>query len=283
MNNFKQMSLAILEYSGANQDQLPGEWATFLDRNSEPLKCFHLDFYSSFSWRATILPFIEERGLFDQIRFDKSARAEAHLPVHRSQVSVYQCPSTPGSPRATPESGFATTDYSVSRSPVLYRADHFAHAAFDGVNSFTNDGDHKDSNRERAFLRILADGICPLHQHRRSAKLRWITDGMSKTTMLIEQAMQPNVIDPRMRDSEWKSGGSWAHASHTDSHGARKINTSNYKGRLSFHPHGVNNAMMDGSVRFLGVSTHRAVLRAMDTRSMGDSFSDSSGPTSSFH
>ena len=114
------------------------------------------------------------------------------------------------------------------------------------------------------------------------AKLAWITDGLSRTTVALEIAYRPNLynregLEGRSDDGQkitkkiWNvsKGPGWAQ---TNFYGLSPfaetpINKSNHQsGRFSFHPGGVNNAFLDGSVRFLDESTDVAVLRDLTSR-----------------
>lgn len=283
-NNLKQIALAVLNYSTANQDRLPPNWATFLDSRSKPLKCYHNDARSTFGWRVTILPFLEEQALHDQIDFQKAANSKPNISVTQTLLPFHQCPSTPGAPRmtgatATSKTKVASHDYSISFLPVHYYRKSaslvtFGHAAFDGLNGMVDDGNGKMSNRQQLYERLSTYGRCAFKRQHESAKLRWITDGMSGTTMLLEQALQPNRIpyrreqDPK-KDVGWVLGVSWANATKAIfTNMFAPINASNDWGRFSYHPGGAHNVTMDGAIRFLDESTSRKTLQQLDSRSM---------------
>lgn len=266
-NNLKQISLAVLQYSAANRELLPPAWATHRDIDGKVSKCNYHDLFASFGWRVTILPFLEEQSLFDRIDFKKSAGQEVNLPVLETLMPVYQCRSTPGSPRTTKRTNrtarpveLAAHDYSVGHTNWNHSG-----TAFDGIKSYIN------NEQQLTYDRILERGLCPFHVSTGRAKMKWITDGTSKTTMLLEQALQPLHIETGEETQDDRfMGASWANPSHDLWTNRRAINVSNRFGRFSFHPDGVNNAMMDGSVRFLSMGTSRRILQVMDSRSDGD-------------
>lgn len=271
-NNLKQIGLAVLQYANSNQDRLPPTWATHLGENGRRTACNHHDLLNSFGWRATILPFLEEQNLFDRIDFQDAAGRDENLQVLETLVPIYQCPSTPGSPRFTkrttgmnPSIELAAHDYNASHTPQS--AWQFS---FEGVK-YVLDGDSPKGIWEQTHARMLERGLCPFHERTGPAKLTWITDGLSKTTMLIEQALQPLRIEVGEEPRDDKTiGASWANPSRTYADSRRRINGSNLFGRFSFHVGGVHNAMMDGSVSFLDETTDVRILRSMDTRSGGD-------------
>lgn len=268
-NNLKQISLAVTQYIGSYRDQLPPAWKTHSDENGRQLRCNHIDIFNSFGWRSTILPHLEEQSLFDRIDFSKAAGDQTHLSVLQTVLPIYQCPTTPGSPRfvrtTTQRIGWPAKlrlgayDYTASQAGIT--ASGIAAVAFDGV---------KYTNWDESLKLLSERGLCPYQETTGSAKLKWITDGLSNTTMLIEQSLQPLTIHKRKVDETFVSGASWANPSRTIAWRIWALNESNQFGRYSFHSDGVNNAMMDGSVRFLDLTTRRRILRAMDSRDAGD-------------
>lgn len=298
-NHLKQISLAVLNYAAANQDRLPPDWTTFMNGKGERLPCQHIDYLNSFGWRASILPFLEEQNLFDRIDFKKPASHGSNLSVLQTLMPVHQCPSTPGAPRMTApaQSGpysrlglqaVASHDYNISQRRVHYYGTNgpfpmYAHAAFDGTNGLRDDGDRdangKESNFDKLMSRISLHGICGLQKPHESARMKWITDGMSNTTMLLEQAFQPNLLPYRQRrkggtDKDavilgWELGASWANPTWgVFTNILAPINASNDWGRMSYHNEGAHNVRMDGSVQFLHESTSERVLRSLDSRSI---------------
>lgn len=267
-NNLKQVSLAVLQYAGANQDRLTPSWATHRDKDGKWQRCNHRDLFNSFGWRATILPFLEEQNLFDRIDFRKAAGHEQHLSVLATLLPVYQCASTPGALRKTEWTSstskpvdLAAYDYTVSHTGRI--GPPGVELAFDGVR-FTGGAEETDA-------RISARGQCAFHELTGSAKMRWIVDGMSKTTMLLEQALYPLPAGQSRRPSSNRLvGASWAQPTLHSHRMRRSVNVSNMEGRFSFHPDGVNHVMMDGSVSFLDEAVSLRILRAMDTRNGAD-------------
>lgn len=81
MNNQRQIAMAIINYESAN-GKLPPAYS--VDENGEPLH----------SWRVLILPYLEERGLYDQLDLTKPWDDPANLAITQSNMPpTYQCPS----------------------------------------------------------------------------------------------------------------------------------------------------------------------------------------------
>ena len=87
-NNLRQLSLAVNAYAQQYEETLPAYWVT---ANQRP--------WENFSWRASMLPFMEHAYLYDQLQFELIPLAEENFENVSQLVDVFQCPSTPGSPR----------------------------------------------------------------------------------------------------------------------------------------------------------------------------------------
>ena len=84
-NNLKQLMLAFHTYHDAC-GQLPPAYS--VDENGHPLH----------SWRVLILPFIEQRALYEEIRLDEPWDSEHNQQFHSKIPSTYWCPSNPNAP-----------------------------------------------------------------------------------------------------------------------------------------------------------------------------------------
>jgi hypothetical protein len=88
-NNLKQISLGILNYEAAHGTFPP---AYTVDAQGQPMH----------SWRTLILPFIEQKALYDQIDLTKPWDDPANQAAAQTAIEVYACPSMPGDPTLTP-------------------------------------------------------------------------------------------------------------------------------------------------------------------------------------
>jgi hypothetical protein len=80
--NIKQIVLAIHNYHDA-YNALPPLYS--VDKNGKPLH----------SWRVLLLPFIEQAGLYSQIRLDEPWDSEHNKQFHDRVIPTYNCPSNP--------------------------------------------------------------------------------------------------------------------------------------------------------------------------------------------
>jgi prepilin-type processing-associated H-X9-DG protein len=79
-NNLKQISLALLQYEQAHGCFPP---AYIPDKNGKPMH----------SWRVLILPYMEEKGLYDQYRFDEPWDGPHNKTLAFQMPRVYACPT----------------------------------------------------------------------------------------------------------------------------------------------------------------------------------------------
>lgn len=280
VNNRKQTALAILNYASTHE-RLPGlirqdDWRT---------------------WRVTILPFLEEQDYFGGMEWHLTGQRrsnEAKTSDNPAVIAAFLCPSTPGTPLVRPDLEVSVRDPTTGRLRVLY----------DGLGTLQNEGisvvtlvDGADislllksepgawsgtANGElggnRGHQRRFRDDILPRLFH--PAKLRWITDGTSKTVLVREEAGLPRVIDQTRdygdRPADWLRGPNWWYV-HNAEAGVwlaigrmSAVNGSNVAGIFSFHSDGAHVAMCDGAVRMLSEDMSHDLVFALASRSGHD-------------
>jgi hypothetical protein len=101
-NNLKQMSLALLVYASGNNDTLPlsGTYTHVFSKPPDTGPTNHIIWRRySYSWRSQFLPQIEQQALFDRLDFKQGPLSRHNLPVARTSIPLFECPSTPGMPR----------------------------------------------------------------------------------------------------------------------------------------------------------------------------------------
>ncbi len=87
-NNLKQVALAMHNYHETYKTFPP---AYTVDGRGKPLH----------SWRTLLLPFMEQKGLYDQIDQSKPWDDPVNLPFTKVAIAVYTCPSTNLPPSST--------------------------------------------------------------------------------------------------------------------------------------------------------------------------------------
>ena len=79
----KPLALAMHNYHDTHGSLPP---AYTVDENGRPLH----------SWRVLLLPYIEQKELYDKIRLDEPWDSEYNQQFHREQISTFQCPTRRG-------------------------------------------------------------------------------------------------------------------------------------------------------------------------------------------
>jgi hypothetical protein len=245
-----------------NHGVLPSLWHT--DR-TEP--------WENFSWRASVLPFIESSTLYDSLDFEQPPLMSNNRGGVATLVSLFQCPSTPTSPRLVQSLGTPDFDYDNLRIGACdYTAVH--DVAIQDVNN-------PAPGAWRSMTIHVGEGMVPgevqtdvLNPHVRTmpAKLKAIGDGLSQTALVVEQAGKPLKYDlVRHAEPVLPVEGAWATAEFSSFY-ADGINVDNLSGLYGFHAGGVV-AMCDGSVHFFTENMEMEVLTALLSRE-GDEIID---------
>jgi len=262
-NNLKQIALACHTYANENRDYLPpweGSWP------------------KSYSWRMTVLPFLEQTAL--QAEFGGAKLGDDQFKIGATPVRVYQCPSTPGYLRII--SDLEVTDHKL---PPTGARDYYAplivgnqdgRPSIEGAWYGTGGVGGDAWDRYRANNRVA-----------QYARLTNVSDGLSNTVLVTEQAALPAVFDwaatgdgrelipngqlcvQQMGNAGTFPMGAWAYSTDfpmivtswrqgsAPNYRYRKqpVNCDNCRGAYSFHA-GVNAAFCDGAVHFLSDQIH---------------------------
>ncbi len=87
-NNLKQIGLAMLNYEQANGHFPP---AFIADKNGKPMH----------SWRVLLLPYMEQKVLYDQYRFDEPWNSPHNKELASRIPAAYRCPTDDPAPSTT--------------------------------------------------------------------------------------------------------------------------------------------------------------------------------------
>jgi prepilin-type N-terminal cleavage/methylation domain-containing protein len=286
-NNMKQIGLGILNYESGRKklpfaytpnftgSQTAGACGSTTPSFSNPTNNLESHFFLTF-----ILPYMEQQPLFDRIDLKKdwyditvNSKGTKNREVTAVDIADFICPSVESRP------GTFTTDYFtiVDINDGNYCAD------VEGGAKLTN----QKRNREK-LAGMMTDVPQPV---------RKVSDGLSKTIMVIESAGRPNLYDkskklygvmyesPNTRakpgqatstmgtDYQWADDRTYALWG-TNFGGACPLtsimNCDNYSEPYSFHTSGGNMLLGDGSVTFLGEDTSVDVWVSMLTAAADD-------------
>jgi prepilin-type N-terminal cleavage/methylation domain-containing protein len=293
-NNLKQLTLALHNYESSH-GTFPMSRITITN--------------SVNAWSAMVLPYYDQAPLYNQWNFNQSWNHSGNVVLAATKISVWQCPSTPGT-EAVP----ATQTHDTARD--LANAKTFTWPA-GGLGA----ADYGTTNEVRRSFYEANGFPLPVGIQRgqptgmaRDAitRIRDFTDGMSNTLMIGETAGRPR----RYKTAYQKCGGEctdtvsssrgalgdfvldgwgWAdidtvsrsingsaadgtNANSTGSSspfatvifGRCVFNCQNRTDFYSWHTGGVHSSMADGSVRFLSQNLDAGVVIGLATRASGE-------------
>lgn len=268
-NNVKQICLAVIEYSESNEDRLPASWRTIRSEDGKPELVAEYNLHrSSFSWRTSILSFLDEQPLSNHLDFSSTPIADNNSTFVATVLGIFQCPSTPDSPRSIFSAG--------SKSASGMGANDYVHVFMIGPNETGDPYQISADQLPGAWYGLsryewtMSNGPIECPGARGSAPLRYTTDGRSKTFLIAEKAGWPNTyINGRFIDRAPWGEGVWA-AAELGGFGRARVNWSNFPSVFGFHSSGANIGLLDGSVRFLADDTATEVVKALCSRDGGE-------------
>ncbi|AMV18635.1 DUF1559 domain-containing protein [Planctomyces sp. SH-PL14] len=219
----------------------------------------------SWSWLATILPYVDQKGLSELANIPLVALKDS--PALSVCVPTFTCPSDRlhGAGPINERSHYLRTNPRVG--PTNYKGVQGAGFCWgDWANPGT--GGHGCEAWEDG------DGIFYPLNWTRAMSWRQVTDGLSNTTMVGESAYDPNGAG----DMRYGIGWAWAHSVEACAIAAMPINARSPSGVPyasgdwqhktgfgSWHPGGANFAIADGSARFLSDNMALGLYRALAT------------------
>lgn len=224
-NNLKQLALAFHSYHDVYQIfPLPGMLANQL------------------GWTSSILPFIEQKAIFDQMDWSAGPYTATNKIRHATvQISVYLCPSG-----RTLHSQYSSE---VWNNRPCFTVHYYGILGPNGTNPVTNQA-YRCRNLTEQFGGECDQGI--LWQY--SSRFADVVDGTSNTFLLAELSWSPMT--------KYRA---WIRGKYNDSRGTLYLLAKNVQYPLnsknenvwnaiafgSEHPGGANFALGDGSVRFI--------------------------------
>lgn len=248
-NNFRQVALATLNYASAHNEELPlGTWVVPRNKTN--------DFGRSnlgLSWRAKILPHMESAAVTKLIDTKKPLDDANNVAAISAVIPEFQCPSVPGTPRTarTPLSGVTSgvhDQHAVRGVGLAYHLEDFKILEGGFTVRFRNWMLAEKSAEDLAIAELASPPT-----------LNRVTDGLSKTAMLVESAGRPlnysdavwGTADHLGTASGWPFSNSDHLASFLYPPPRKPINRANVWGIFSFHPGGAVFSHFDGSVGFV--------------------------------
>lgn len=273
VNHLKQLGLAFQNYHGVHETFPPGRVRSRVDGLGQV-----------FSGFAMVLPFLEERALYDSINFhlnaDRGIGGPENATARAARIAVFLCPTDTTSISDKPDQ--APTNYQMSVGTRHGAAENDG-ALFENSSvrlASITDGSSRtallselarsetlaaNNTIEVAWLRLTSyeESCEPNRPARASARgNRWIYGAPNHT--MYSHHRPPN--DPR---PDCRGGVPFG-----DRVNAEWDRLSLDSAARSLHPGGVNVLRCDGSAGFHKNTTHPAVWRGFGTRAGGEILDD---------
>jgi prepilin-type N-terminal cleavage/methylation domain-containing protein len=233
------------------------------------------------SWRVLVMPYMEDQIAVQGYDFTKNWYATENLPIAQREMPVYRCPSSQQqvgvtSLPASPDSDSARP--ATTAAAPLGRADY---ECMTGVKrNILSPDPYTPSGRTESLGALDKDKVTEPSK---------ITDGLSKTFMLVECAGRPSVymtttvvtgttnqctgwadnLGPFKLDAI-KPDGTKGAAVNT----AVTMNATNDGECYSFHAGGINAVLCDGATRYVADSVDLKVFCATVTRAGSEQVGD---------
>jgi prepilin-type processing-associated H-X9-DG protein len=260
MNNLRQQSVAVHLYADQHSGELPALWRTARTRP-----------WDNFSWRVSVLPFLESQSLYDSLQLESLPLAQHNCGALSAVVDVFQCPSTPQYIRRIYKMGFNESVYTDIR--VAAHDYVGVHDVSTSLQSFPlrgamNGGPDLQTTHEFRVSEPGPKRFLPTLRVRRGS-YELITDGLAHTALLVEQAGKPMKYGPQgIAEHVDPSEGVWGTCDFSSFY-SDGVNRDNHSGPYGFH-RGANVAMCDGSVHMWPEGMASEVVIALLSRDAGE-------------
>ncbi len=253
-NNLKQIGLALQSYHGVHRS-FPAGYISDVDGMGN-------DGGPGWGWAAMLLPFMDEKPLFDMLRFDQPIESPGNAGTRVTTVKSFIC-STDDAPPTWPAVQRDSSGMSVATICDVAAANY---VGVFGVSEPGVDG-------EGIFFRNSKIAI------------KDITDGTSKTMIVGERSFRwsqatwvgavtkANVFPPPGSPSDAIVENASAMILGHTSEGPPNAPGTEANNFSSAHSQGANMLFADGHGAFIPTSIDRFVFRYLSTRAGGETFS----------
>jgi prepilin-type N-terminal cleavage/methylation domain-containing protein len=271
-NNIRQLALAVHNFHDVNQ-VFPASQDQWVNSKGATIGC---------SWHTRILPFIEQKAVYDRYNFDAAwddakTNAVPQTGPICTKIPGFLCPSAPAQNIRPVNNGRGNADYAATTE--LTRGNIYLNAY---VTSAIQVSDPH-------FIGVLGHnkvvGGTTIDLARR--RFSDITDGSSMTFLIAECAgrNQPWFMGNLQRGAGNRSNGPWANNSSrinmggcnpsnpAATTGPKAVNCINDKEIYGFHPSGAMACLADGSVRLLSNNLDLNIAVSVLTRERGEMLS----------
>ena len=276
-NNMRQVAIALHGFHTA-QNSLPSHY----NGKTLPQPLNEWDQYHAHSWRALLLPYVEEAAMRESIDWNAFATDPSNESIATRVVSTYVCPTG-----ESPQSNTGTFVRHDRQSE--YRA---ARSDYDGLAGIwdifeeppigTRDGTTKYLRWGAWGTATFDDGTVTGDVLRYdTGKFNEVSDGLSNTILVVERTGRPHhFVNGRLAvtddnpDAAYHGQIGWSASSpfiwRINFRDAGVNEDNSYGGLYSFHAGGASMARTDASVTFLSESTDVDTLKRLIGRSDND-------------
>ena len=270
-NNMRQLGQGLTLFHDAQTVLPPGAITGKSSDAAVVRKKFSIGEKTEHGWGQFLLPFIEQKALYEQYDWDFDWRAPENQLVRETALPVFTCASVPNGAQGKRQDGFtweglewkaAAGDYCITNGIDYQR--------LRPLNLVDDYGSPRNNTNKRTLGAMRPNELINFSQ---------ITDGLSYTTWITEDAGRPAVYKwgGKFVSPTGNAGAGWADK---DSYGRLDgynqasdafngpcaINCTNKAEIFSFHPGGAMVVMGDGAARFLSEQMSIDVVARMITR-----------------
>ena len=255
-NNLKQLGLAMNTFHDSYKVMPPSALST----GALARRKLNIPGSSLHGWGMFLYPYIEQKALYDQYKWDQHWYSAANKVPREQSVQGLLCPSTPNPGRTD---NATTSGVAWVSAPSDY-----------SINSAVEATNLKN-------LGLIDAGTSAKNGGPMGVDTAWqfadVVDGLSSTISYSEDSGRPVSYHNALRVSGRITGASALdrdsdynlHGIETKNFGSPgpcAMNCSNDNEFYSFHPRGMNVVMCDGSMRFLSQDMAFRVVAALVTR-----------------
>tara|TARA_B100001093_G_scaffold512594_1_gene582747 strand:- start:53 stop:1039 length:987 start_codon:yes stop_codon:yes gene_type:complete len=266
-NNMKQQGLAVHNYADVNPEKFPVGWVGEYESGE-----WHGDEGEGWGFAAQLLPFMEQKNLFDSFDMTKQVGDTVNAAAIATVVTGFRCPSDGYGDGDIHTPTGASSGFAVSNYPGVFGSEHIAgheHASAAGwlmswvgtVALLSGDDEGLEPGEGNGIF--FAGGA----NGENGVSFRDVRDGLSKTIMIGER-------DSREGHSCWAGRIDGVNEAMTRVVGVGEhvFNNSDphFEDFFSSHPGGVNFAFADGHVAFLSDGMSDALFQSLSTRAGGE-------------
>jgi prepilin-type N-terminal cleavage/methylation domain-containing protein len=285
-NSIRQLALAVHGYHDLHQ-QIPPLYT--VGRNAKFALAFGLETYS---WRALILPHVEEQSVGDGLNFAETATHANNQSAISRPIAVFNCPSTPRSTSSVRGlwKGRSQFDETLAAATADYNGSGgYVEAGVTSRQSICDASITQHFWEESLVPGVFGEVVYGKAVWEpptvRKTKFSQITDGLSQTALILERAGLPDQyfeggtkIEPHdpPQYRTWGNVGLWAVSGCEQFNQIYRqtdkplVNFDNMLGLYSFHPAGAHVALADGSVQFLSDSIDSRIITSLISREGGE-------------